>query len=126
MDEHISSTKNGYYDSLQLSSYGWKENRWSYFPFIRYFLRTLLECYIDLDTRFSLVDGKGLNRVQNVEMILERSVAPISIGQISKILTGVSVYTIQKALKTLLDEGKIEKIGNTKGARYRYKRRSGR
>ena len=126
MDEHISSTKNGYYDSLQQSSYGWKENRWSYFPFIRYFLRTLLECYIDLDTRFSLVDGKGLTRVQNVEMILERSAAPISIGQISKILTGVSVYTIQKALKTLLDEGKIEKIGNTKGARYRYKRRSGR
>ena len=121
MDEHISLTKGDYYHSLQMSSFGWKENRWSYFPFIRYFLTMLLKCYIDLDTRFALVDGKGVKRKQTVESILSGSVAPMSIGQIRKVLPDMSVYTIQKVLKTLLSDGKIEKIGNTKGARYIYR-----
>lgn len=122
MDEHISQTKDGYYDSLQMSSYGWRDNRCTYFPFIRYFLRTLLECYINLDTRFAIVDGKGVDRNTTVEMVLERSVAPMSIGQIRKILPDVSVNTIQKSLKKLLAEGRIERIGNTKSARYIIKR----
>ncbi len=123
MDEHISGTKRDYYDSLQYSSFGWRENRWSYFPFIRYFLRTLLECYIDLDTRFALVDGKGIGRKQTVKSILSKSVAPMSVGQIRKVLPDISIYTIRKALQSLLEDGSIKKIGNTKGARYIYRRR---
>lgn len=121
IDEHISFTKAGYYRNLGLSSDGWRENRWSYFPFIRYFLRTLLECYIDLDTRFALVDGRRIGRVQTVENVIMRSVAPVSKGQICMALPDVSTYTIEKCIKTLLAQGKIEKVGNTKGARYRVK-----
>lgn len=123
MDEHISFTKSDYYDSLQKSSAGWKENRWTYFPFIRYFLRTLLECFIDIDTRFAIVDGEGVGRKQTVENVLMKSSAPMSLKQIHMALRDVSIYTIQKAVKKLMSEGKIEKIGNTKGARYIYKRR---
>lgn len=122
MDEHISRTKDGYYSNLRMSSYGWRENRWSYFPFIRYFLRTLLDCYRDLETRFALVGGKGLSRTRTVESILSKSAVPMSIGQICEALPDVSVYTIQKALKRLLAEGTIERIGNTRAARYRYRR----
>ena len=122
MDEHISLTKAGYYRNLRLSSEGWRENNWSYFPFIRYFLRTLLECYIDLDTRVALVDGKHIGWVQTVENVIMNNIAPISKGQICMALPGVSMYTIEKCIKTLLAQGKIERIGNTKGARYRIKR----
>lgn len=122
MDEHISMTKAGYYDALQKSSFGWRENRWTYFPFIRYFLRTLLECYMDADTRFAIVDGKGVGRKQTIENILKRSAAPMSVKQMHMILDNISIYTIQKEVKMLLAEGRIEKIGNTKGARYVYKR----
>jgi len=123
MDEHISKTKSGYYSSLEQSSEGWMENNWSYFPFIRYFLRTLLECYIDLDTRFAIVNGKKIGRAQTVENILMESIAPMSINQIKAVLPDVSLNTIQKSIKSLLAEGKIEKVGVTKGARYRYIRR---
>ena len=122
MDEHISYTKSDYYEGLQMSSMGWRENRWTYFPFIRYFLRTLLECYTDLDTRFALVDGKGIGRVQTVEGILSKSLTPMSMRQIRMVLPDISVYTLEKAIKKLLAQGKIEKIGNTKGARYIIKR----
>jgi len=122
MDEHISKTKDQYYGTLEKSSFGWKENHWTYIPFIRYFLRTLLECYTDLDTRFALVDGKRIGRVETVERILAKSIVPMSIGQIKAVIPDVSVNTIQKALKKLMSEEKIERIGNTKGARYTYKR----
>ena len=122
MDEHISFTKSDYYDSLQRSSAGWRENRWTYFPFIIYFLRTLLECFMDIDARFAIVDGEGVGRKQTVENVLMRSSAPMSLKQIHMVLRDVSIYTIQKVVKKLMSEGKIEKIGNTKGTRYIYKR----
>ena len=123
MDEHIASTVSEYYASLRMSSDGWMENNWSYFPFIRYFLRMLLECYIDLDTRFAIVDGRKIGRTETVENVIRGSVAPISIRQIQAVLPDVSLYTIQKSVKTLLSEGKIEKVGITKGSRYRYVRK---
>jgi len=121
MDEHISMTKQAYYDSLAESSDGWKENHFTYLPFIRYFLRTLLECYIDLDTRFVLVDGKGIGRTETVEGILSKAIAPMSLAQIRAVLPDVSIYTIQKVVKRLMAEGKVERVGNTKAARYVYK-----
>ena len=121
MDEHISLTKDEYYRSLGQSSTGWKENRWSYFPFIRYFLRTLLECYIDLDTRFGIVEGRRIGKSESVENAIKNSLAPISKRQLCMILKDVSPYTVEKSLKRLLSEGKIERIGETKGARYVHK-----
>ena len=121
MDERISMTKQAYYDSLSESSEGWKENRFTYIPFIRYFLKTLLECYIDLDTRFVLVDGRGIGRTETVEGILSKAIAPMSSAQIRAVIPDVSIYTIQKAVKRLMAEGKVERVGNTKAARYVYK-----
>ena len=46
----------------------------------------------------------------------------MSLKQIHMVLRDVSIYTIQKVVKKLMSEGKIEKIGNTKGTRYIYKR----
>ena len=121
MDEHISFTRDEYYHSLELSSTGWKENRWTYFPFIRYFLRTLLECYTDLDTRFGIVDGRRMKKSDSVENVIKNSLAPVSKRQICMILKDVSPHTVEKTLKNLLSEGRIERIGETKSARYIYK-----
>ena len=121
MDEHISFTRDEYYHSLELSSTGWKENRWTYFPFIRYFLRTLLECYTDLDTRFGIVDGRRMKKSDSIENVIKNSLAPVSKRQICMILKDVSPHTVEKTLKNLLSEGRIERIGETKSARYIYK-----
>ena len=121
MDEHISFTRDDYYHSLELSSTGWKENRWTYFPFIRYFLRTLLECYTDLDTRFGIVDGRRMKKSDSIENVIKNSLAPVSKRQICMILKDVSPHTVEKTLKNLLSEGRIERIGETKSARYIYK-----
>ena len=122
MDEHIAATKSRYYSALSQSSEGWMENKHTYFPFIRYFLQMLYECYIDLDTRFLLVDGKKLTKKRRIETVLSKSVTPMSKRQIQMMLPDVSLPTVESAIKELLKSSKIEKMGSFKDARYRMKR----
>lgn len=119
LDEYIAATKNAYYQALAQSSDGWKENEFSYFPFIRYFLRTLYECYIDLDTRFAIADGKKLNKKRRVETVLSKSLTPLSKRQIGMMIPDVSAATIDAAVKELLAAGRAEKVGTFRDARYR-------
>lgn len=118
MDEHISATKGRYYKALATSSEGWEENRFSYFPFIRYFLQMLYECYIDLDTRFAMAAGKKLNKSQRIEDLLSKNVAPMSKRQIMMLLPDISKGTVDAAIRGLVKAGKAEKVGTFRNARY--------
>ena len=121
MDEHIAATKDRYYGSLAGSSDGWHENNFSYFPFIRYFLQMLYECYIDLDTRFAIVDGKKLTKKRRIETVLSKSLTPLSKRQICAILPDISENTVDSAIKALIKDGKAEKVGTFRDARYQIK-----
>lgn len=122
LDEHIYATRKEYYAALNGSSSGWYENDFSYFPFIRYFLRMLLECYIDLDTRFSLVRGRKMQKGERIEAVIMGSLAPISKAQVCFILPDVSRKTVDAAVARMLKDGRIEKVGTFKDARYVAKR----
>ena len=101
MDGHIAAARERYYQSRAESSYGWIENRFTYFPFIRYFLQMLYECCTDLDTGFAVADGKK---------------------QIRMLLPDISEGTVDAAIKSLVKSGKAEKVGTFRDARYRMKR----
>lgn len=120
MDEHIALTRDEYYRALAQSSDGWYENQWTYVPFVRYFLRTLLECYIDLDTRFAVVNDRRMKKSDRIEAMLENSLVPVSKRQICVALPDVSPRTVESVLSRLQSEGKVEKIGSYRDARYRW------
>lgn len=122
MDEHIAATKQRYYRALAESSKGWMDNQHSYFPFIRYFLQMLYECYIDLDTRFTLVEGRKMTKKRRIETVLSKSVTPMSKRQILMVLPDVSAATVDATIKELLANGKVEKVGSFRDARYRMVR----
>ncbi len=122
LDEHIAATRDRYYRALNESSNGWMDGKNDYFPFIRYFLQMLLECYIDLDTRFAMEGSRSMKKNERIERILDESLAPISKRQISMELPDVSIHTIDAVIKKLMAEGKVEKIGANKNARYIMKR----
>jgi len=121
LDEHIAMTRGEYYESLNKSSLHWEDGDNDPLYFIRYFLRMLLECYMDLDTRFAMVGSKSMNKSERIERILEESLAPMSKRQIAKALPDVSIHTIDAVVKRLVSEGRVEKIGDYKVARYRMK-----
>lgn len=96
------------------------ENDWTYVPFVRYFLRTLLECYIDLDTRFAVVGDRRMSRGDRVAAMLENSLVPVSKRQICVALSDISPRTVESVLARLQSEGKVEKVGSYRDARYRW------
>ena len=120
LDEHIAATKDGYYRSLHESSVGWDTNEGTYVPFIRYFLQLLFECYTDLDTRFAMKGSGSMKKGERVELILENSLVPISKRQIQMALPDVSIHTVDSVIKRMISEGRAEKVGGFRNARYRY------
>jgi len=112
----INGFKGSYYESLKRSSKGWHENANDYIPFIEHFILMLFTCYKELDMRFTVVGEKRMNKGNRIEGTF--SFYPISKMEIRKRLPDVSSRTIEVKLSELLKEGKIEKIGTYKDARY--------
>lgn len=119
MEAVINSSKNGYYDALKRSSEGWHEGRNDYTPFIFYWLDVMNHCVSDLDRRRIAVGSKRISKTERIERVVLDSVVPISKSEICSILLDVSPSTVEKVLSDMMKEGKIQKIGTSKSARYR-------
>lgn len=117
-EQKINERKNQYYDALRKSSVGWHENKNDYIPFIEEFVMELYLCYKELDNRFKIVNGKKQSKKTRITNAVMSSIAPISKKEICQMLPDVSASTVESVLSELLKNGKIEKIGNYKDAKY--------
>jgi Fic family protein len=120
-EEEINKDKGSYYEALQKSSSGWHENTADYLPFMANFLLTLARCYQELDKRFLVFNGEKLNKTERIETTVLASFIPISKAELHNLLPDVSVTTIEAVLSSLVKDGKVEKLGTFKNARY-YKK----
>lgn len=118
LEKQVDAYKEAYYDALRDSSQGWHENQNDYTPFIVNFLQILYHCYKSLDESFTDISIQKAKKNERVEAVLENAIVPISKSQIREKLPDVSVKTIELVLGNLLKEGKIQKIGTYKNARY--------
>ncbi|HJJ46165.1 MAG TPA: Fic family protein [Methanocorpusculum sp.] len=115
-EEKINETKDEYYAALKASSEGWHENKNNPFVFMEYFMRTLLFCYDDFDRRF--VSAGSSRKGERVELVLMRSVVPLSKADICRSLPEVSLTTVEAVLGRMVKEGKILKTGAARSTRY--------
>lgn len=118
LEAQISATKNAYYQSLHESSHHWQENTHDYFPFVEYFLTTLLLCYRDMDKRFGLSQSKKSNKKQRIEAVLLNSLLPMSKADICELLPDVSPHTVEAVLGSMVHAGLISRVGAGRGSRY--------
>lgn len=119
VENQINKYKYDYYDALQKSSIGWNENKNDYKPFIIFFLRIMYQCYKDLDDNFMDLALKKVSKTKRVETLLDNAIVPLSKAEIQDKLKDVGVRTIEVTLSKLLKQGKIDKIGTYKNARYK-------
>ncbi len=119
LEKQYNKYKSEYYESIRLSSINWHENKNNYNPFIENFLESLQSCYIELNSRFKIVDGDKKNKKIRVKETIMRSFEPISRKEIHLVWPDISHETIKKVIKDLLNSNKIKKIGNYKDARYK-------
>lgn len=117
-EEQINNQKGAYYEALRQSSEGWHEGQNSYMPFIQNFIATLYMCYKELDKRFAVIHGKKVNKKGRIEAVVLDSLLPISKSEICTLLPDVSPGTVEQVVGQMVKDGRIEKIGNYKNAKY--------
>ncbi len=117
-EEQINRYKDLYYDALQRSSAGWEVNRNDYFPFMRYYLSALYMCYKELDKRFAVVQGKKVTKTSRIEATVLGSLIPVSKAEICEVHPDISPTTVEAVLGRMVREGRIRRIGSSRGSRY--------
>ena len=119
IDKKINEYRYNYYQALKACSDGWHENRNTYIPFITYLLQILYSCYKDLDSKFIENSARKISKSKLIENTLMQSFVPVSKEEIAARFPEISITTVERVLGKLVREGKIEKIGTFRNARYR-------
>ncbi len=118
----IDQTREAYYNALEASSAGWTEGNNQYAPFAEYFLGVVLACYADLDKKMAALTSDGSKtKAQRVEEVISSTLGKVSKSDIAAQCPDISIITIERTLKELLDAGKIEKVGAGRATTYVWK-----
>ena len=115
LERLIADSKETYYEVLQDSSTGWHEGTNDYLPFVRYMLGIVIAAYREFVSRVDVLITRGLSKPERVREIIRSTTGKITKTQIMKQCPDISQKTVERALKELMDNGEIIKIG---GGRY--------
>ena len=117
LEAKIAKNKDLYYDSLNESQNGWHEGKEDVVPFIKYLLGTILSAYKDFEDRFSLVEIK-LSAFETVRRATINKIGKFTKQDIRELCPSLSISSIEGALRKLVDEGEIIRVGNGKNIHY--------
>ena len=81
-------------------------------------LGTIIKAYKDFEERFVLLEKKKMTSPERVYSIIERSLVKLGKSDIMTLCPELSQKTVERALKKLVDEEKIAKIGAGKSTTY--------
>lgn len=121
IEKMIESTKETYYESLQISSLQWHENNNEYETFVKYVLGIVLGAYREFSSRVQLLITSGLTKPERIQEIIKNTLGTISKAEIAEKCPDISKITIQRTLAELIGAGKIEKIGGGRYTKYIWK-----
>lgn len=117
LERVIESSKETYYETLEISSRGWHEGVHDVRPWLRYFWGVLLRAYREFEERAGSIESG--TKTEMIRQAVERRIVPFAISEIEEELPNVSRDMIRLVLRQLRDEGVIESSGVGRGARWR-------
>ena len=115
LERLIADSKETYYEVLQDSTTGWHEGANDYLPFVRYTLGIVIAAYREFTSRVDVLITRGLSKPERVREIIRSTTGKITKTQIMKQCPDISQKTVERALRELMDNREIIKIG---GGRY--------
>jgi hypothetical protein len=83
-------------------------------------LGIIYKAYNDFESRFRIVHDEKISSKDRIANLLQDSIIPISKADILTLLPDISKSTVDRGLWALMDESKVEKIGNGRAVKYRY------
>lgn len=117
IEKLIEQTKETYYESLKISSEGWHENNNDYTPFVRYMLGIITNAYREFSSRVMVLTTSNLSKPDRVRETIKNTLGKITKSEIIAKCPDISKITIERALRKMVQNNEIIKIG---GGRYTY------
>lgn len=117
IEKLIEKTKDGYYDALSKADKGWHDNNNDPTPFIKYLLRTILTAYREFEERMSLVDTKQ-SSYEYVKDTINTILGKFKKSELLDKCPSIAKSTLEAALKKLVEDGFIKKVGVGKSTYY--------
>ena len=115
IEKLIDESKESYNKALNESSAGWSTGDNTVLPFVRYLLIIVLTAYNTFFEQAEVLTAKGVSKPNRVREMIRKTSGQVTKAQIMKKCTDISQKTVERALKEMLDQGDIIKIG---GGRY--------
>lgn len=109
LEKMVEDTRESYYDTLHASSQGWHEGAHDLRPWWEYFAGVmLLGAYREFEDRAGMLTTvRGAKRDAVIDAV-ERLPRAFRLGDVERICPGVSRPTINRTLRQLRDEGRIQ------------------
>ena len=120
IEKAIADTKDSYYAALSAADAGWHAGENDPKPFIGYLLGVVLSCYRDFDSRVNVVEGAG---ARSTSYDIVRHYALGKVGAFAKrdaleACPSLGSSSVESALKKLVDDGTLRRIGAGRKTRY--------
>lgn len=124
IEKIIEQSKETYYEVLLQSSMDWHEGINDYSAFVKYTLGTILSAYRDFSARAEVLTADNFNKPDMVRKLIEGRLGKITKREIMEEYPDISQVTVQRALRDLLKNGNIIKIGGGRYTEYTWNRES--
>lgn len=119
LERIFEESKEGYYETLEVSSRGWHEGAHQVQPWMDYFWGALLRAYKEFEERVGTIDNRRGGKSDRVRDTALSKNLPFSITDIEESCPGVSRDTVRLVLRALKAEGLIESTGKGRSAKWR-------
>lgn len=100
------------------SSTGWHTGENDYQSFVSYYLGVFVKAYQEFQDRVEHLHGKTLSKAERIRAVFSKRIGKISKSDIATLCPDISLTTIERTLKEMLDNGEIQKIGSGRGTGY--------
>ncbi len=117
LEAKLAKNKDGYYEALKASQYGWHDGTEDVVPFVKFILGTLFEAYKELEESFNAVDSK-MSAVEMVRKATRKKVGRFSKQDVMALCPSLSISSVEGALRKLVIDGELRRDGNGKAIRY--------
>ena len=119
IEKIISDSRETYYEALAASTVGWDAGANDPYPWLRYFLGTLIAAYRTFEERVAMLGGRGTKTPAIENAIRSSSNDEFAIEDIRRVCLTVSDDLIRKVIARLRKQGVLETIARGRDARYR-------
>jgi len=123
IEKAIADTKENYYDALYASDQNWLAEKNNPLPFIKYMLGVILACYRDFERRITIsaAVGQKSTAYDIVKVYIDNKLGTFTKQDVLKNCPSIGKASVEAALKRLVEEHYIEKIGAGRSTCYARK-----